>query len=228
MNIDFGRLYSIVARVLVLMVCIPAHECAHGWVAYRLGDNTAKMQKRLTLNPLRHFDLLGTLALVLLGFGWAKPVPVNPANLRCGPKKGMALTALAGPVANILMALVLLLLYRLFLIALGLAGALDSVAAAFVASILWSMVVTNISLGVFNLLPINPLDGSRILGLLLPDRIYYALMRAERFMMVGLMLLLYFTDVLSKPLYWATNAILRFLVFITSFMDLLAQGLGLI
>lgn len=221
MPIDFDYLFSILARLVVLFTCIPAHECAHGWVAHRLGDDTAKNQGRLTLNPLRHFDLLGTLSLVLLGFGWAKPVPIDSRFFKGNQRRGIALTAIAGPAANLLMALVILLLYKALYIVFVLAGA-GGIAPAAVLTVLRTMVLTNISLGVFNLLPINPLDGSRIFGVLLPEKWYWFLMRYERYIFFVLLLALV-TGVLDGPIRFLADYVLRGMNWATSFMDVLLR-----
>lgn len=219
-GINTQQLFPIIARVLVLMTCIPIHECAHGFIAYKLGDNTARDSGRLTLNPLRHFDLMGTVALVLIGFGWAKPVPVNPNRFRGNRKVGMALTAAAGPAANFLMALVILIFYKLFFILIFHTSLKQAPAAEMILQLLLMMVTTNITLGVFNLIPVNPLDGSRILGLILPDKLYFKLLQYERYLYLGVLLLLV-SGVLSTPISVVSRYMLRGLDFLTSFIDLL-------
>lgn len=219
-GINTQQLFPIIARVLVLMTCIPIHECAHGFIAYKLGDNTARDSGRLTLNPLRHFDLMGTVALVLIGFGWAKPVPVNPNRFRGNRKVGMALTAAAGPAANFLMALVILIFYKLFFILIFHTSLKQAPAAEMILQLLLMMVTTNITLGVFNLIPVNPLDGSRILGLILPDKLYFKLLQYERYLYLGVLLLLV-SGILSTPISVVSHYMLRGLDFLTSFIDLL-------
>ncbi len=216
--INTEYLWRILARTAVLFTCLPIHECAHGYAAYRLGDNTAKEQHRLTLNPLRHVDFLGMLSLILLGFGWAKPVPVSPWNFRGDKRCGMALTAAAGPAANLLLALALMLVFRILSWAFYLGGALASPAAEGVRGILAAMIWTNVSLCVFNLLPINPLDGSRIIGPLLPERVYYWFMRHERVLFAVLLVALV-TGVLDRPLQFLSEGLMRALDSLTSFVD---------
>ena len=165
-------LLEFITLSLIVLVVLPVHEMAHGYVAYRLGDPTAKNMGRLTPNPLAHLDPIGTLMIFLLGFGYAKAVPVNPYNFR-NPKTGMALTALAGPVSNLLMAVLAVGLYRLLSF---------FITSAYVNSILYWMLIlvfasVNVGLAVFNLLPIPPLDGYRILSVILPDRWIYLIDR---------------------------------------------------
>ena len=180
--VDFGSLRDILLRVAAVFLCLTIHETCHGLAAYALGDPTAKRAHRLSLNPLRHIDWLGLLMMVVAGFGWAKPVPVNP-NYFKKPKQGMAVTALAGPVSNLLLAILLLLIARGVYIRAALTGSFSATWFAF----LLDTASLSVGLGLFNLVPIPPLDGSKVLAVLLPDRAYSWLMRYERF---GMLLLL--------------------------------------
>lgn len=161
---------------VAVLLAISVHEMCHGFAAYFLGDKTAKYMGRLSLNPLRHIDPIGALCLLLFGFGWAKPVMVNSAYFK-KPKRDMALTALAGPVSNFLLAFVALLIFKL----LTLTPLFYSTSrlAELIVVFLTTLVSMNIGLGVFNLLPIPPLDGSKIFLSLLPPRLYYDIMRYE-------------------------------------------------
>ena len=180
--LDIGSLTDAATRLVGVFLCLTIHETCHGLAAYALGDPTAKSMHRLSLNPLRHIDWIGLCMMFFCGFGWAKPVPVDPRYFR-KPKQGMALTALAGPVSNLLLALLLLLCSRLIY---DFAPYSD----------LWNLVfgflldtaVLSIGLGVFNLVPIPPLDGSKVLAAFLPDRTYFQLMRYERY---GMLLLIF-------------------------------------
>ena len=183
-------------RALVTLVAIPFHEAGHALAAWLLGDPTAKREGRLSLNPFRHFDLMGTLCMVLAGVGWAKPVSTDPRNFK-NPKAGMALTALAGPASNVLLALVFLFLYGL------LYRALYSV--QFLLDMIWLTAYISLALAIFNIIPVSPLDGSKVLFALLPDAAYAKLMRYERYGMI-LLLVLVASGVLGKPLTTVTEA----------------------
>ena len=195
-SIDWGSLTDALLRVLGVFLCLTVHETCHGLAAYALGDPTAKREHRLSLNPLHHIDWFGLAAMLLVGFGWAKPVPVNMMRFR-SPKRGMALTALAGPVSNVLLALVFLFLYGL------LYRALYSV--QFLLDMIWLTAYISLALAIFNIIPVSPLDGSKVLFALLPDAAYAKLMRYERYGMI-LLLVLVATGVLGKPLTTVTEA----------------------
>lgn len=204
---DWQGLLSALQRVLGVLLCLTVHETCHGLAAYALGDPTAKRMRRLSLNPLHHIDWLGLASMLLCGFGWAKPVPVDMRYFK-NPRRGMALTALAGPVSNFLLALVLLFsasrMYRWAFPAEG--------PAARLFAFLLTTAVLSIGLGLFNLLPIPPLDGSKVLFALLPERAYYTLMRYERYGMMVLLLLVWLNvggSFLSEGIYiiyqWMVN-----------------------
>jgi Zn-dependent protease len=217
------------------LICITFHEVAHGYAAYRLGDDTAKQMGRLTLNPIKHIDPFGLLMIILFRFGWAKPVPVNMMNFK-HPRRFMAITAFAGPLANLIFAVVFMFIFGLLFTALGGGAnvmALTQVArnlgadAPFVVGLLTAMsfssyevvleilfrtVQLSIALAVFNLIPIPPLDGSKVLLSVLPDETYFKLMRVERFGMIILMVIL-FTDpqtgIFSRTIGFATITLLE-------------------
>ncbi len=162
-------------RIVAVLLCLTVHETCHGLAAYALGDPTAKSQHRLSLNPLHHIDWFGLAAMLLLGFGWAKPVPVDMRYFK-HPKRGMALTALAGPVSNLLFALLALLCCREIFY-----RAPDTDAWAWAFTFAEMLALLNVGLGVFNLIPISPLDGSKVLFAVLPDAAYEKLMYYERY-----------------------------------------------
>lgn len=159
---------GIVVRAFIILCILPVHEYAHAWAANRLGDNTAERCGRLTLNPIAHIDWIGAAAIFLVGFGWAKPVPVNPYRFNNQKKRkvGMALTALAGPASNLIVALAALLVLRI----IACFGFIGDQAAFYITYAFYFLISINLSLAVFNLLPVYPLDGSRILAAFLPDK----------------------------------------------------------
>ena len=199
----FGVLYMMLAYAVILFLTLPVHELAHGLAAHWCGDDTAKWHGRLTINPMRHLDLWGTLMILTVGIGYAKPVPVNPHNFR-NYKRDMILVALAGPLSNLLMAFAAMILRRFcFMFGLGI-GVL----------ILDIVIDVNISLMVFNLLPIPPLDGSRLWSSLLPARWSYTLEQYSRYITMGLFVLI-FSGVLDRPLYLIQNYVAFFLDILT-------------
>ncbi len=190
---DFSYLLSILLSVVPSLICITLHELGHGFVAWKLGDDTAYRAGRLTLNPLKHIDVTGLLMMVCFRFGWAKPVPVNMYKFQ-NPKKGMAVTALAGPITNFLLAFFFMFLYG------SLANLLSATEVGRYLLRMFSLgAYISIGLGVFNLIPIPPLDGSKILLSVLKDENYAKFMRYERYGMI-LLVALVATGVLGKPL----------------------------
>ncbi|MBQ9413330.1 MAG: site-2 protease family protein [Oscillospiraceae bacterium] len=189
-GLDWSVLTDMLLSVIPALLCITLHELSHGYAAWRLGDDTAKNAGRLTLNPLRHIDPMGLVMMVAFHFGWAKPVPVDMRNFR-SPKRDMAVTAAAGPLCNLLITVVLLFLYGLLWLPLkGENVALD---------LLLITARLSLSLAVFNVLPIPPLDGSKVLYAFLPEDRYYTLMRYERYGMI-LLLVAVATGILGSPL----------------------------
>jgi len=186
----------IILQIVILappfLFALTFHELAHGYVAWSLGDPTAKNAGRLTMNPIKHIDPIGALAFIIMKIGWAKPVPVNPVYFS-DPRKGMLLVSLAGPGANLILAVVSAMLFKLFLLVPGIPGFIYMPLAEMLRASVW----INIMLAVFNLLPIPPLDGSKILmGVLPPD----AARSFERFEAYGfiVVLLLFVTGIISK------------------------------
>lgn len=192
-NLDWSILTDILISILPALICITIHECSHGYAALLLGDTTAKRMGRLSLNPIKHFDIWGFVMMAVLGFGWAKPVPVDMRNFK-HPKEHMAATALAGPASNVLLAIIMVFLFGLLMEPL-----ISTTIGYYVLLTIRRTAYLSVSLAVFNIIPVPPLDGSKIFFSVLPDRIYDKLMIYERYGMIILAVLLV-TDVLSGPL----------------------------
>ncbi len=198
--------------ILILAFCVlfslSVHEFSHGLAAYAVGDKTAKYSGRLSLNPLAHLDPFGAICLFLFGFGWAKPVPVNPWNFK-NKKGGMILTALAGPFSNFLLAFIAMVIYTLL-------GGLRFSSASFgftLASVFYElayyMIMINLGLGLFNLIPVPPLDGSKVLTAILPERTYFKLMDYERYGFIILIILIN-TPIFNSFLNMCQSAVISF------------------
>lgn len=194
-GLSFDLIINLMVRVFVIFCVLPIHEFAHAFVAHKLGDDTARLKGRMTTNPLAHIDPIGALMIILAGFGYAKAVPVNIRNFK-KRKPYMALTALAGPVSNVIMALIFVFFGLLIQVKVGVAeGSFTYYAVVFMLT----AAQINISLAVFNLLPIPPLDGSRIFSLIIPDKYYYTIMQYERYIVYGVLALV-FLGVLDGPI----------------------------
>ena len=191
---------GLVLRLPIVMLALSLHETAHGYVALKLGDPTAKNFGRLTLNPVKHFDLIGFLCMVLFGFGWAKPVPINARYFK-NPKRGMALSAAAGPISNLLLAMIFAILWRIELEIAPLVVTTQFTYNVFfwLQEFLIAGISLNVGFAVFNLIPIPPFDGSRIFLVLLPQDLYFKIMRYERQLYAVLMIALVL-GVLDRPL----------------------------
>lgn len=209
-QLQFDFLLETLMLAAASVLCVAVHETCHGLCALWMGDDTAKRMGRLSLNPLRHVDPVGLVMMVIARFGWAKPVPVNMHKFR-RPKLGMAVTALAGPVSNVLLML-LVALVRAGLIVLSFKAPSNVLQQC----ILFTeyVIILSAGLAVFNLFPVPPLDGSKVLFSVLPDRAYSFLMRYERYGMILLMVLL-LTNILDTPLIWLRGCLLDALNFVT-------------
>lgn len=200
--INTEYIISIVLSALAVLITLPLHELSHGYIAYKLGDHTAKDMGRLTLNPLKHLDPIGALCLIFLKFGWAKPVPVNPRNLR-NPKRDFALVALAGPISNIILAFLSALLWLLTANLYISTYAVGTFLTRFLQTLLTFIGIfhsVNLGLAIFNLLPVPPLDGSRILCAFLPDKAVVWILQHERKIYLGLLIWLIGGSLISDGL----------------------------
>lgn len=206
------NIISMLISVVCRLIAITGHEVAHGYVSYRLGDPTPKREGRLSLNPLAHLDLMGTILMLLTGFGWAKPVAIDPRYYR-DSKKGMALVALAGPLSNLIMAFVGLLFYTIVFIINAKTGGLGML-TSFLSMFATSFAYTNLCFMIFNLIPIPPLDGSRILGMFLSNSTYFRLMQYERYSMILIMALSLsgaFSSIIGGGVSFIFSAMLNFM-----------------
>ena len=192
-----GNMREIIIGILltipVVLISLSVHESAHGYIAMKLGDHTAYNLGRVTINPLKHIDPLGALCMLALGYGWAKPVPINARNFK-NPKVGMALTAIAGPVSNILLGIIGAALYTLTNIAyivMIINGAvlpeMVSIVIEVICTLFFYFGIMNFMLAAFNLIPVPPFDGSRFISLFLPTKVYFAIMKYEKFVMIGVL-----------------------------------------
>lgn len=210
-GMDWWGLLGLLISAAAALFCITIHELSHGLAAYRLGDPTAKNAGRLSLNPIKHIDPMGLAMMLVAKVGWAKPVPVDMRYFK-KPKQGMALTALAGPASNFALAFLAVAVCSLVFHLPG------SVAVYLLLDFLSNVAILSVGLGIFNLIPISPLDGSKILFSFLPDKVYLTILRYERYVML-LVLILTFLGVFSGPLSWLMTRVLKAMCALCGFQN---------
>ncbi len=223
---DESRIIEYGVRILIIFMILPLHECAHAWSAKKLGDHTAEYQGRLTLNPIAHIDPIGSLCLILTGFGWAKPVPINPLNFR-KYRAGIALTAAAGPISNLIAAFIGMIAFR-FVMAIPYGGEtlidfLNQTGPLYFAYLILSYFISiNIGLAIFNLIPIPPLDGSKVLSYFTSAEFDRKVQQYQMYIYV-VFLVVMFTGVLNTPLNFISGLIYDLFVFLTDWIPLLVN-----
>ena len=211
-------LMLVLAYLIAIVFALMCHELSHGFVAYKCGDKTAKLEGRLSLNPAKLLDLWGSLSFLFVGFGWAKPVPVNPLNFR-NYKRDMALVSISGVITNILLAFLAVPLFML-------CSRLDpsNLFFVFLTYLTMFLVVINISLAVFNLIPIPPLDGSKVLGSVLPAKFNFYMYKYQRYIYIGFLVLL-FTGLLQVPISWLVNLFYKLINLLFFWVDPLIRAI---
>lgn len=204
-------LKEILLRLPIIFIAITVHEYAHGYAALKMGDPTAKLSGRLSMNPLAHMDIVGALSMLIFGFGWAKPVPINPNNFK-NHKKGTVIVSLAGPISNLFLAFLGSVLYGFFR-RIGF-GNFSSQFSEIFYGLLAQLILLNVCFGIFNLVPFPPLDGAKIVGAFLPYKTYFKIMQYERYAFPILIVLMYLgifdkiLGVLITPIVSSLNALI--------------------
>lgn len=211
-QLNLGVVWDYVIIVAASLLCIMFHEVSHGVVALKLGDTTARDAGRLTFNPIKHIDIWGLLMMAIFRFGWAKPVPVDMRNFK-HPVRDMAITAAAGPISNVILAFFALCIRAgAVYVSQKTGGAISD----FIITFMEYTAILSVGLAVFNVIPIPPLDGSKVLNALLPQEVYYKILRYERYGFLVMMVVLY-TRILDVPLDFCRNALLSGLSTISVF-----------
>ena len=221
MNFSTYTILQYASRILVLIICLPIHEYAHAKAAYAFGDKTAKYSGRLTLNPLKSLDPIGAISLLVIGVGWAKPVPIDISNFR-NKKRDMAIVSLAGPLSNVILAIIGMILSKVIRI-ISIVNPTYSF-FLYASVFLYYFVYINCILAIFNILPIPPLDGSKLLFSILPDKFSEWIYKYEIYFF-GALILILFLGVLDYPLDILTQWLLKFINFCTLILDMTYQTL---
>ena len=231
---NIGNLTVILFSAVASLIALTVHEYCHGYAAYKLGDNTARNLGRLTLNPLRHIDIVGVITMIFFHFGWAKPVPINARNFK-RPKRDFAITALAGPLSNILLAFLSTPLF-LLITTVAIRNS-DSISSEFLIKLIYNailflqyFVIINLGLGVFNLIPLPPFDGSRIINVILPEKWYFKIMRYERYIYFGVIGWLFLGNYVYRGLisiqFIASSPVLSTIARVFSLSGLISDGIS--
>lgn len=208
-------LQNLLVFIPTTFLALTVHEFAHGWVSSKLGDPTPRIEGRITLNPFAHIDIIGTLMMIITGFGWAKPVPINPAYYK-NRKAGTALVAAAGPLSNFFLAFIAVLIWGIFIL-LQYVGLISDGIFRGISVFCQLFAIRNIGFMVFNIIPIPPLDGWNILAMFVPDRICYTVTRYQRYCMLFIMVLS-LSGALGNILYFGYNGVYRILTGIVGFL----------
>lgn len=214
-GMDWWGLLGLLVSAAAALFCITIHELSHGLAAYRLGDPTAKKAGRLSLNPIKHIDPMGLAMMLVAKVGWAKPVPVDMRYFK-KPKQGMALTALAGPASNFVLSFLAVAVCSLVFRLPG--AVVDQIPVYILLDFLSNVAILSVGLGIFNLIPISPLDGSKVLFSFLPDNAYLTILRYERYVMIPV-LILTFLGVFSSPLSWLMTQVLNAMCSLCGFQN---------
>ncbi len=207
-----SAIISLLLTIPIILISLSTHEAAHGYIAYKMGDPTAYNFGRVTLNPIKHIDPMGSLCMLIFGYGWAKPVPINARNFN-NPKRGMAFSAIAGPISNLILGIIGTVINTILIFVTNnyllryVTNEFQFYLLYFICYFFFLFGIMNFMLALFNLIPVPPFDGSRFFSLFLPDKTYFAMMRYERYIMFGILIAMIVCSRLFdfSPFYWMAD-----------------------